>query len=61
MDVVSDTRREKRKGCSCIGILITLIIIGSVILVVLIFNSDIFLYGVPREVRDSAFNDLYSL
>ncbi|TFG31709.1 hypothetical protein EU528_05465 [Candidatus Thorarchaeota archaeon] len=61
MDVVSDTRQEKRKGCSCIGILATLIIIGVIFLVVLGLNGDIFFYGVSREVRDSAFNDLFSI
>jgi archaellum biogenesis protein FlaJ (TadC family) len=61
MDVVSDTRQEKRKGCSCIGILVTLIIIGVIFLVVLALNSDVFWYGVSQEVRDSAFNDLLSI
>lgn len=61
MDVVSDTRQEKRKGCSCIGILVTLIIIGVIFLVVLALNSDIFLWYSIGEVRDSAFNDLLSI
>jgi uncharacterized membrane protein YbhN (UPF0104 family) len=52
---------ERRKGCSCIGVLVTLIIIGSLILVILILDSDVFFYGVPQEVRNSAFNDLLSI
>ena len=62
MDVVIDPHQTKRKGCSCIGILVTLIIIGVIFLVLLALNSDeISFYGLPREVRNSAFNDLFSI
>ena len=59
MDVVVDKDQSKRKGCSCVGILVTLIIIGVIFLGLLAVNSDEFNFGVTREVRDSAFNDLF--
>jgi hypothetical protein len=62
MDVVVDTDQSKRKGCSCIGILVTLIIIGVIFLGLLAVNSDEFnFFYITREVRDSAFNDLFFL
>jgi len=56
---VRDTHQERRKGCSCIGVLVTLIIIVSLILVILILDSDVFFLF--QEVRESAFNDLLSI
>lgn len=62
MDVIVDKDQTKRKGCSCIGILVTLIIIGVIFLGLLALNSDEFgFFGIEREVRDSAFNDLLSI
>ena len=50
----------KRRECSCIGILIVLITIEVIFLGILAFNSDEFYFpGGVREVRDSAFNDLF--
>lgn len=60
MDVIVDKDQSKRKGCSCVGILITLIIIGVIFLGLLAVNSDEFnFFYITREVRDSAFNDLF--
>jgi len=60
MDVIVDKDQTKRKGCSCIGILITLIIIGVIFLGLLALNSDEFnFFYITREVRDSAFSDLF--